>query len=281
MLETQGTSFAAPLVTHGLAELSALLGAARGSGHALRAFAAHFAELRPNQSKKRYGHGRIPESFVDLWECRPDEVTVLYQASLPRGGKTAMYLPLPPGLPPDAEVSLRWTLCYTSDVDPNDATEYTRSGFEVYFRPHFNRRSLTDRASGEPLGVYDIVEQRDEIARLMGTRNIQWSDTPVSESGWRAAHEGALRNAGKWETLSQGQRVVAAEHLLRPRIDLNHLARGAGVLQSAADVGPLPVSLLVSLRAAGISDFYDRACVAHRVLVPLAQEVEVAVQLAG
>lgn len=281
LLETQGTSFAAPVVTHGLAELEALLGPKRGGAHALRAFAAHFAELNPRQSKKRYGHGRIPESFVDLWECAPNEVTVLYQTELARGDKTAMYLPMPEGLHAEGQVEIRWTLCYLSEVDPHDAADYTKSGFEVYFRPNYNMRHVFDDSTKESIGPFDIVIQEDELAALSRARTVRWSDTPAAHGSRQFRTEGALREAGKWETLSQGTYEMECGELFKPRIDLNHLARGEGQLLKASGVDDLPLSLLVTIRARGVGDLYDRARQAFQTLVPLVQHADVTIQLAS
>lgn len=279
--ETQGTSFAVPLVTHGLAELEALLGPHRAAPHALRAFAAHFAERRATHHRSAHlGHGRLPESYVDLWECRPDEVSVLYQAEFRRGGKTAMYLPLLEGLPESVPVDVRWTLCYQTQVEPKSASDYTRCGFEIYFRPHFNLRSLYDDATKESIGVFDIVKQANEIVKLSRDRAVKWSDTPVAGKGRRFQTENALRDAGKWETLSQGRQQLLSGELHRPRIDLNYLHRSDGVLVGE-DVKPMALSLLVTVRAHGIDGYYDRARQAFQSLVPLLQHVEVPVRLAG
>jgi hypothetical protein len=282
LYESQGTSLAAPVVTHGLVELGVLLGPDRALPHARRAFVAHMSERRPKQHIAKYfGHGRSPESFAARWECPPDEVTVLYQAELGRGDKAAMYLPLPDGLAPSTEVGIEYTLSYLSEVDSADAADYTKTGFELYLRPNYFRRSFRDVQTKAPLGVFDLKRETDAIAVLGKTHTLEWSDTPVSHDVIKRRWEGDLREAGRWETLVRQSSVIQAGKLAQPRIDLNHLARERGVLQGAAAVDPVPVSLLVTMRAPGVKDFYDRVRLRFQVLTPILQSVETLVQLNG
>lgn len=280
MVETAGTSFAAPLVTHGVAGLAATLGSAYGQAHILRAFGAHFADRHPSQQRRRdVGHGRFKEDYAPVWECPADTVTLLYHDRLQRGEQVAMYLPVPEGIPADALVQIEWTLCYTSAVDPTDTADYTRSGIEVYFRPHYRRRSLFNtKTKKQILEVVDFEHDEAKIVEILRTQPAKWSDSPLADQGWQKRDEGSLRNAGKWETLSRGQRTFIAKDLFKPRIDLNHLARARGVLVNER-IEPLPVALLVTVRVPGLNSLYDVVRQQIPVLVPLEQLVQLPVRL--
>ncbi len=191
-----------------------------------------------------------------------------------------MNLPMPEGVSSDAKVHMQWTLCYTSKIDPTDAADYTRSGLEVTLRPHFRRRALFDTQTKQHIQQVDIELDESVIAELSKTRAVKWSDAPIAASSWRKRHEGDLRNAGKWETLSRGEVWLAGDDLYRPRIDLNHLARSRGVLEDAR-VDPLPVALIVSIRVPGLLTFYDEARAQYPVLVPLEQLVQVPIRVSA
>ena len=191
----------------------------------------------------------------------------------------AMYLPVPEGIPADALVQIEWTLCYTSAVDPTDTADYTRSGIEVYFRPHYRRRSLFNtKTKKQILEVVDFEHDEAKIVEILRTQPAKWSDSPLADQGWQKRDEGSLRNAGKWETLSRGQRTFIAKDLFKPRIDLNHLARARGVLVNER-IEPLPVALLVTVRVPGLNSLYDVVRQQIPVLVPLEQLVQLPVRL--
>jgi hypothetical protein len=275
MVETAGTSFAAPLVVHGLSGLAAALGPHRSTANTLRVFTAHFAAPNRRHSFRTLGYGRLRETYSGAWECSENEVTVLYQDILSRAELVAFYFPVPDGLDPLLDVELLWTVAYTSAVDPTDAAEYTRSGLEIIFRPHHRRRAFKDAVTNEPLGAFDTERDVSQLQELGSKRGVVPSETPVAESQWRRAprDEGALRQAGKWETLVQGRRTMSVEQLFRPRLDLNYLHRKAGVL--VAQVPPLPVALLVTIRTPRGVPLYDLARRQYQVLTPLAQHVPI------
>jgi hypothetical protein len=283
LLETAGTSFAAPLAMRGLCELSAGLGPERTTAAALRTFAAHYAH-RPHGHKamlRELGYGRLRESYREIWECAPNEVSVVYQDVLRRGERTAMRLPFPEGLDPDTKIRLTWTLGYLSTVEPANAAEYTRSGFEVVFRPHDNMRSIFHPVTKEKITDLDIERDRELLEDLLRTGAGAFNDVPIAHSDWRRLRpEAKQRLSGKWETLSMGDVRLQANELLRPRLDFLYLARRDGQLVEGA-VPPMPITLVVTLRGpAGIS-LYDLVQNQYPVLTPIVQDVPVHVTAAA
>ncbi|MDQ3605533.1 MAG: S8 family peptidase, partial [Gemmatimonadota bacterium] len=277
LAETQGTSFAAPLAMRGLCELSAGLGEERRDPATLRGFAAHFAD-RPRGHRPRLrelGFGRLRESYREVWECLPNEVSVVYQDFLSRGASTTMRLPFPDGLSPDTEITLSWTLSYVSSIEPANASEYTRSGFEVVFRPHENLRSIFEVESKKQLTVLDIVRDRTLLEEMLKTGTYSFNDVPPADSGWRKLRsESAQRLSGKWETVSHGELRLAAGALLHPRLDLLYLARREGALVDAG-VEPLQIALVVTIRAPEGIALYDRVHSQFPVLTPIVHHVPI------
>jgi len=283
LVETAGTSFAAPLAMRGLSELAAGLGAERTTPAALRAFGAHYA-LRPRGHKQRLrqlGYGRLRESYDEIWECAPNEVSVVYQDTLGRGERTAMRLPFPEGLDPEMEIRIAWTLGYLSRVEPAHAADYTCSGFEVTFRPHENMRSIFHPVTKAPVTKLDIVRDADLVQELLATGEGAYNDVPPAHSGWRELRsERERRTAGKWETLAMGRVKLQANELLQPRLDFLYLARRDGELVEV-DVPPIPITLVVTITAPEGVALYDMVQQQYQVLQPILQDVAVRVASAA
>lgn len=279
LAELEGTSYATPLVTRGLAELVGVLGE-RATPETLRAFAAHFATGRraAGNGERHVGYGRLPETYGNVWECASHEVTTVYQDAMRRGELAAFRLPLPDGLPPDLRIEVQFTFAFTAPVDPADVSDYTAAGFELTFRPHERRRMLYDTSTTPPtsLGEVDTEVDRDRIveAYRQGPRSL--SALPLADAGGRRARgEGELRRAGKWETLIRRRFRRAAGQLYMPRIDVEFFARANGVLLDPADVAtPQPFTLIVTLRAPSGVPLYERARAAFPQLAALRADVE-------
>ena len=84
LVPTAGTSFAAPLVTHALAELATRLPVATPS--VLRSFAVHYADrhTRWRRHLNELGYGRFPFEFAPLLESGAHEVHVLFADEIDR-----------------------------------------------------------------------------------------------------------------------------------------------------------------------------------------------------
>jgi len=270
-----GTSYAAPLAMRGVLGLSNGLGP-NAMPATVRAFVAHFAEGGFIKGTKlpETGYGRLRESYADVWECRPNEVTVLYHDSMKRAQTMAMKFPFPAvGIDPEADIEILWTFCYMSEVCPAETADYTRSGFEVTFRPHERRRTLYDE-NREAVKDIDTLTDEAFARNYLATHGGSVGPTPIAAQGWgRNKHELEQRKAGKWETLSCGKVSLAAKDIYRPRLDLTYIARAGGVLVS--EVPDLRTSLVVTIRAPQEVALYDLVREQFRVLVPLEQHTQI------
>ena len=182
-LQTQGTSFSAPLALHGLTDLIVGLGPQREfRPHLMKAFAVHFSHRRRRHHEiSEFGFGLLRDDYHPVLDCPQNEVTLIYDVTLQRDGITGLTLPLPQGLDPDRMVRVRWTLCYSSPVDPAEALEYTQAGVTATFRPHM-RRIPVNGPDGGPLGVFDYLEQREEFEAAIAAGGTP-SKNPVSAQG--------------------------------------------------------------------------------------------------
>lgn len=272
-----GTSFAAPLVSRGIAELAGSLDVSRWSPATARSFAAHFAVRRRGHKTIELGHGRLPQTYQHFWECLPNECTVLYQDALVRGVPVMMMLPFPQGIDDEIPIEVEWTIAHDAEVSPLSAVEYTLDGIELTYRPNERMRRLKDPVTDEEIDCLDIERDRERMRAIAQRRSFITGDTPVSESSRRSGSraETWLREAGKWGTiLREAVPARPAMNIFRPRIEINYLRREFGALVSA-DVSPLPITMLVTLRAPVGTAFYDLVEQQFDKLSPLANFLKV------
>jgi len=275
-LRNHGTSFATPLVTHGLADVLSR-GFIRGKVvNTLRALAIHNAE-KPGQPSERdhVGHGRLPVSYDPALTNDPDEVTVVYEDVIARGSVVALSLPWPDGVQ-NGRARMRWTLAYTSPVNLADAAQYTRAAIEPHFRPHAQRHNVLD-PSGRIIGVVDLQDRAQVQAHLNQGRTLSAKPKarPMGDARtWPSERES--RDAGKWETVIDVDQGMDAKSLYRPRLEFEYFARD-GRLVDAEDAPDLPYTLVVTFTGPRGSELYRRAKEQFRVLTPITQSIQVGV----
>jgi subtilisin family serine protease len=265
LLDLCGTSFAAPVVTHALADLATQL--PMPTANALRAFAVHFAE-RPRKHRslmEEVGHGRLPILFRDCLECGPDEVHILFVDQIRRGDLLGYRLPLPSNIRKGAKVEL--TLCYASPTDPAEPTEYTRASLELSFRPHellhrFMPPSFLAGDGAKPV-ILDITSDQ---ARSLLQQGWKPSELPVTKAlgATVGTSESARRDAGKWETVRHHRISLKADEVREPHLELSYLARRAGALSN--EPTEVPFALLVTLRGEPGEGLYDKTLAQFPVL---------------
>lgn len=244
-LDADGTSFAAPLVTHALAELATRL--PRPSPAVLRAFAAHFAERHRTHRRliNDVGFGRSPLEYSTLLESTPDDVTVLFVDQIERGDLVGYQVPIPAGL--NVPLELRVTLAYLTPVDPTQPTEYTRASIDLTLRPHHHIHSFRPPAGSS------MRSTKADITSAEGRRLVEegweFSQEPVSKNLGAPpnASEARLRDAGKWETVRHHRLALGPGEVEAPRLELSYVARRSGALDGGEATG-VPFALLVSVR---------------------------------
>jgi hypothetical protein len=271
--EDEGTSFATPLVSHGIADLRAMLDGPRPD--TLRAFAAHFVEGQAarGHDARDIGHGRLRETYQAIWDCGPNSVTLLYDVEMQKGRLLALPLPVPLGVRPDAEIRVVFTVCYSSAVQAQHAADYTRAGLDITFRPHDQIFTVSDVSTTPPrrIRTFHLEEDRDALAELARTRQVKLSAHPVAKSGWRRSRwEGDQRDAGKWDTLVRADWRFAARELRGSRLDLQYYARD-GVRLMDRDTPALPLTVLVTVEGPADVPIYDLVQQQLQALVPLVQ----------
>ncbi|OZD70559.1 hypothetical protein CH263_06490 [Rhodococcus sp. 06-1059B-a] len=265
-LEAAGTSFAAPVTTHAIAELITRL--PRVNSSILRAFATHFAERPRNHNLLRdeVGHGRQPLTFDGMLECSSNVTHVLYVDDIERGDLLGYEIPAPDSHV--GELKLQATIAYASPVDPTQPTEYTSASLEILVRPHHQMHQFRPPAGFA--GKSEILDIASSEARNLLTQGWTPSQEPVSKT--LAAHKGVsenqLRDSGKWETVRHYRATLKADEIAFPRLELSYIARRSGAIDNSPT--QVPFAIIISLSdPSDTSEFYDAVARQYTNLRPV------------
>nr|WP_285782402.1 S8 family peptidase [Microbispora sp. NBRC 16548] len=265
-LQSLGTSFAAPLTTHALADLATRL--PNPTPSVLRAFAAHFTDRPRNHRvlQDEIGFGRIPLNFADLLDCEPNEVHILYADEIERGELIGYRVPIPSES--QSHLAVRITLAYASPIEPTQPTEYTCAALELAFRPHHHiYRFRPPKESG---GRDVELDMTSPEALALIQAGWQMGQEPVTKGlgSSNRLPEHQLRDGGKWETLRHARITLNSEDYEEPRLEISYVARRGGGLDRAPT--KVPFALLISVMdKSPESDLYDQTIAQYPALQPL------------
>ena len=261
----EGTSFAAPLVTHALTGLAVRLGE-HVTPALLRVLAVHFAEPHHHHHKhrKELGYGRFPITFDEVLDCDPGAISLVYQDTIGRDEILAYDVPIPGGA--TGALTVNVTLAVTSPVELSQATEYTRSSVELTMRP--NARRYTFTRTDPKNSQIALLTDTTRVAQLL-VDGYRQSHEPAPAPGFNvhAKPEDLARDHGKWETLRTFRCKLQPADVLDPRIDISYVARRSGALEALSD--PVDFALVISVTEDGSDDLYDRVVAEYRSLVAI------------
>ncbi|MTD58833.1 S8 family serine peptidase [Amycolatopsis sp. RM579] len=222
-----GTSFASPATMRMALGIRAHLGG-RLDPLAIKALLIHSADPC-GHDRTEVGWGLLPDSLDDLIVCDSGEVRVLYQGELTPAKYLRARLPLP-STELSGMVTITATFCFASPVDPQDPGNYTRSGLDIWFRPH-----------AEKFASDDAIH-------------------PKTKPFFRASDfdkEKDLRtDAHKWETVLSKSMQMRASSLKEPVFDVHYNARMSGGPNTSAE--KVRYALVITVKAPRNEDIYDR-----------------------
>lgn len=249
----QGTSVASPFALRSSSTVKAQLGDSLNA-LAIRALMIHRANPGNGLPLSETGWGRFEDDPEKLITCEDHEVLVIYQGELPIGEHLRARIPLPKTV--QGKVHIEATLVISTDVDPSHASAYTRSGLEVFFRPH------ADRYTTNPDGT---TSYHPKTATFFSPSNM-----------YGAAEYLMRENGHKWEPCIRGGVTKIPKSLKSPCFDIYNHRRADGVATASAT--KTKYALIVTVSAKQMRDLYGQVVRAYsHVLIPLRPRVRIEV----
>ena len=126
-----GTSFAAPAALRTAIGVRAHLGPTI-TPLALKAILIHNADPGTNEAWE-VGWGQFPSDIETLVTCSSGEAHILYQGVLDPKKFLRAIIPMPANKI-NGFVTIKATICFATETDPEHPLMYTRSGLQIFFR---------------------------------------------------------------------------------------------------------------------------------------------------
>jgi hypothetical protein len=214
----QGTSFSAPYLLRKAVGIRALF------GHdilplAIKALLINSAQ-RNEQEQFQIGWGKVIDEVEDLIRSPSGVAKILYQGELLPGKYLRVPLPTPKsGI--NGMVRIRATCCFSTHVDPQDTSMYTKAGVEIAWKPKKGQKSES---------FFQQVKKATE-AELR-------------------------RDAAKWEPVLHAEKRKNGNKLDDPAFEIHYMARssGADINSTSADI--IKYAFFVTLEAPKHKDIF-------------------------
>jgi hypothetical protein len=244
-----GTSFASPAALRMAIGVRAHLGPVL-SPLALKALLIQRSD-QADHPRAEIGWGKVAERIEELVTSDDTTAHIVYQGVMEPGSWVRAPIPVPED-EMAGMVELRATMCFATETDPQDPIHYTRSGLEVRFRPHEERKS-------DP-------KQKEANSRTF------------FNAGSLYAGESELRaDAHKWETTLHARGRFRGSSLQNPSFDIHYNARECG--GKPGNPQNINYALIVSVHAGRVRDLYDRIVRRYRtVLETLRPVIEIPIR---
>ncbi len=244
-----GTSFASP---HALRIGTGVKANFGGSLEALavKALLIHTAE-EGQEPQSDIGWGRVRDDIDEIAVCPDGSVRVVYQGELTASKYLRAAIPLPDE-DLKGKVRIKATLCYTTEIDSAHPGNYTRSGLEVFFRPHDERF--------EPNAMHPKTE------RFFSQANL-----------YDHTEESMRRDAHKWETCLNGEARKLGKSYKNPVFDIHYIARDEGHAERQSL--KIKYALVITIEAPRHADLYDMIVRKYRNILEPMLPLQVPVQI--
>ncbi|MFA6699123.1 MAG: S8 family peptidase [Thiomicrospira sp.] len=188
LMPVQGTSFSAPYLLRKAVSIRSLMGHSI-SPLAIKALLVNAAQTNGHDPKE-VGWGKVPDDINDLIESPKGVARILYQGELLPGKYLRTPLPLP-NHEINGKVKIRATCCFSTPVDPQDTSMYTKAGVEISWAN-----------AGKKGSFFHQIKKATE-AELR-------------------------RDAAKWESVLHAEKTKIGSKLQDPYFELHYIAREGG-----------------------------------------------------
>jgi hypothetical protein len=199
--------------------------------------------------KREVGWGRIPSDFRELMTSDEVSYKVVYQGTLSPASWLRVPIPLPLDIDLRGKVNIKATITYFTATDPQDAYNYTKSGVEVRFRPHEEKRN-------KPTDTYAKTKS------FFKKSPLELFDDPLTH------------NAHFWETVLCSNLTVLSRSLKEPVFDIHYNARSGGA-KATKGTPDINYAIVVTVTAPKIDNLYDKVVNRYPVLLPIRPQIEI------
>lgn len=242
----KGTSFSSPFTLHTAIGVKASLNSPMNM-LALRALMNHHAQRPKDAKMHEVGFGRFPQDVAEILHCDDNEVRVIYQGTLQAGQNLRALIPFPT-MRLQGRVTLRATLCFASQTDPEHAVNYTRAGLTVHLRPNKNASDTMTFFSSSKMYSTELEARMDDH---------------------------------KWETTLKHEHRFNAETLNDPLFDITYGAREDGQAVDNSTLAPLPYAMVVTVSVENTPGIYNNIRQRYQTLQPVEVRQEVRLKAGG
>jgi hypothetical protein len=211
LVPQQGTSFASPYLLRKAVGVRAIFGHDI-SPLAIKALLVNSANTN-NQDQNHVGWGKAVDDLAQLTESPDGVAKIVYQGELKPGKYLHVPVPMPKG-GINGMVNIKATCCFSTAVDPQDTSMYTRGGIEITWYPKKGQKSD---------GFFKQQKKATE-AELR-------------------------RDAAKWETVLHEEKKKNGKLLDDPAFQIHYMAREAGAPVSATKADMIKYAFIVTLEA--------------------------------
>ncbi|MYB43818.1 MAG: S8 family peptidase [Acidimicrobiia bacterium] len=229
LLAVSGTSYAAPVALRSAVAVRSLFGD-RLDPLLLKALLIHTAEQLNQWDPKEHGWGRVCPEIEPIIMCGDGTARVLYRGSLTPAKYLRAQLPIPSETL-KGNVRITATLTFSTAVEPEQPSNYTRSGVDVVFRPDRTRFSSANSIA-------------PKSAPFFGKRLLP------ADTQFRA-------DAHRWETVLHGTVTKRGSSLNHPVFDIHYNARLGGH-DGTAHASSIRYGMVITVESKRTPDLHDR-----------------------
>lgn len=211
LVPQQGTSFASPYLLRKAVGVRAIFGH-EITPLAIKALLINSAN-KLNQEQHHVGWGKAVDDLASLTESPDGVAKILYQGEIKPGKYLLVPVPIPNGKI-KGKVKIKATCCFSTSVDPQDTSMYTKGGIEISWYPKKDKK-------GESFFKQEKKATEAELRR----------------------------DAAKWETVLHEEQVKFGDKLDEPAFKIHYMARDGGSAVNPTKADTIKYAFIVTLEA--------------------------------
>jgi len=222
---TMGTSFASPLIAARAAEIVGRMESA--TPLLAKNFLIHTAFHPDNTTDKLHGFGYSHLDVDEILTSKYNEVKVIYRGVIQPKKYAVIPLPVIRDLDFNGKVKIKYTIAQTSDVNPLNTEDYTKTAIEDTFIKNQNVFNLTkDLGNKKKQKAVNIIEDAELYEALIEEGYVA-SSTPATFSDWSNKYKPEYERKGnfKWDTVITRQKNFMYKTLMNPHIRIHAMDR--------------------------------------------------------